>query len=68
MTSDQVIASGLNCTHPSHVSELLDSLRPLQLTKPIIVKPNSGEDWESGVGWVTPTAGKTDTVIPVLYS
>lgn len=51
MTSDQVIAAGLNCTHPSHVSELLDSIRPLQPTKPIIVKPNSGEDWKSGEGW-----------------
>nr|XP_022341699.1 uncharacterized protein LOC111135702 [Crassostrea virginica] len=51
MASDQVIAAGLNCTHPSHVSELLGSLRPVHSTKPIIVKPNSGEDWQSGVGW-----------------
>ncbi|XP_048745659.2 uncharacterized protein LOC125658435 isoform X2 [Ostrea edulis] len=51
MSSDQVIAAGINCTHPSYISELLDSLRPLQISKPIIVKPNSGEGWKSGVGW-----------------
>ncbi|XP_061171736.1 homocysteine S-methyltransferase YbgG-like [Saccostrea echinata] len=51
MTSEQVIAAGLNCTHPSHVSELLDRLQSLHTSKPIIVKPNSGENWNSEVGW-----------------
>ncbi|ESP04366.1 hypothetical protein LOTGIDRAFT_170870 [Lottia gigantea] len=51
--SDQVIASGINCTHPQYITSLLSSL-PLDTPhKPYIVKPNSGEDWFPGKGWCT---------------
>ncbi|XP_050410368.2 homocysteine S-methyltransferase YbgG isoform X1 [Patella vulgata] len=49
--SHQVIASGMNCSHPQFTSSLLTSLQVDDITKPIIVKPNSGEDWTQGIGW-----------------
>ncbi|KAL3846543.1 hypothetical protein ACJMK2_017522 [Sinanodonta woodiana] len=45
--SDQVIAVGLNCTSPQYVTPLLKSIGHLQIKKPILVKPNSGELWDA---------------------
>ena len=41
--SDQVVAVGINCTAPQHVSELLESARDVHT--PLVVYPNSGEHW-----------------------
>ncbi|KAL5004388.1 hypothetical protein ScPMuIL_017844 [Solemya velum] len=49
--SDQVVAVGINCTHPKHISPLLKSIQHLDLSKPVLVKPNSGEDWTPNEGW-----------------
>ena len=42
----QIVAIGVNCTAPAHISSLVDSIRQAS-TKPIIVYPNSGEDWNA---------------------
>ncbi|XP_069104724.1 homocysteine S-methyltransferase YbgG-like [Argopecten irradians] len=44
-------AVGVNCTAPEHISPLLRSIQHLNLQIPIIVKPNSGEDWDTGKGF-----------------
>ncbi|KAL4219812.1 hypothetical protein ACF0H5_020224 [Mactra antiquata] len=49
--SSNVIGVGVNCTSYEYVTSLLKSLQSLNLQKPIIVKPNSGELWDSGKGW-----------------
>ena len=43
--ADQILAVGLNCTAPEHVSALLESAR--EIAKPLAVYPNSGEQWEA---------------------
>jgi homocysteine S-methyltransferase len=40
---DQILAVGLNCTAPEHVSALLESAS--QVSKPLVAYPNSGEQW-----------------------
>jgi homocysteine S-methyltransferase len=40
---DQIVAVGLNCTAPEHVSALLESAR--HVSKPLAAYPNSGEQW-----------------------
>lgn len=40
---EQVLAVGLNCTDPTHVNALLESLP--ELDTPLVVYPNSGERW-----------------------
>lgn len=42
-TSDQIVAVGINCTAPQYMVPLLESAR--SVSKPLIVYPNSGEDW-----------------------
>ncbi len=42
----QIVAIGVNCTAPAHISSLVDTLREAS-DKPIIVYPNSGEDWNA---------------------
>lgn len=51
MMSKCVVAAGLNCTSPIYVTDLLDTLRPYSVVKPIIVKPNSGEMWDTSHKW-----------------
>ncbi|XP_033761050.1 homocysteine S-methyltransferase YbgG-like [Pecten maximus] len=46
-----VEAVGVNCTAPQFISPLLKSIQHLNLSIPIIVKPNSGEDWDTGIGF-----------------
>lgn len=48
---DHVIAVGMNCTDPQDITPLLRCIQPLGLQKPVIVKPNSGEQWKRGTGW-----------------
>ena len=42
---DQVVAVGVNCTSPAHVSALLEELRPVT-QKPLVAYPNSGERFD----------------------
>ena len=42
-TSNQIIAVGINCTSPQYLIPLLDSAQGIN--KPLIVYPNSGEEW-----------------------
>ena len=42
----QVVAIGINCTHPAHVSPLIAEVRAVS-DQPIIVYPNSGEGWDA---------------------
>lgn len=41
----QVIAIGINCTHPRFIQSLIAEMKPAT-RKPIVVYPNSGEDWD----------------------
>ena len=42
----QTVAIGINCTQPQWLSKLIPELRAAS-DKPIIVYPNSGEDWDA---------------------
>lgn len=42
---DQVAAIGINCTAPEHVSSLIEEIRK-GTSKPILVYPNSGEQYD----------------------
>jgi homocysteine S-methyltransferase len=44
---DQLMALGVNCTAPAHVTELLDRMRA-QADKPLLAYPNSGEAYDAG--------------------
>jgi homocysteine S-methyltransferase len=43
--SGQILAVGINCTAPQHISSLLGSTDGLQI--PLAVYPNSGEEWSA---------------------
>jgi homocysteine S-methyltransferase len=48
----QTVAVGVNCTQPIWIPNLIAELRQVS-TKPIVVYPNSGEDWDADVRcWV----------------
>jgi homocysteine S-methyltransferase len=58
--AEQVVAVGINCTAPQHISALLESAG--RLRTPLVVYPNSGEFWiASGNRW----AGQECSVFPV---
>jgi homocysteine S-methyltransferase len=42
----QTVAIGLNCTHPRLLVKLIGELRRAS-DKPVVVYPNSGEDWDA---------------------
>ncbi len=42
-TSNQIVAVGINCTPPQYLVPLLESAQGIN--KPLIVYPNSGEEW-----------------------
>ncbi|MFO0944712.1 MAG: homocysteine S-methyltransferase [Planctomycetota bacterium] len=47
----QILAMGVNCTAPKHVASLAREIRAVT-SKPIVVYPNSGEEWDSATrGW-----------------
>lgn len=50
-SSDQLVAIGMNCLHPAFVTPLLKTVKDLDI--PWIVYPNSGENWQCGIGLVT---------------
>jgi homocysteine S-methyltransferase len=66
--SERVIAVGINCTAPQHVSELLRSIAGRTL-KPLIVYPNSGERWDAAAHAWRPTENTVDipTAAPGWY-
>ncbi len=43
---DEVVAVGLNCSHPSEVLGTITAARRVT-DKPIVVYPNSGEEWDA---------------------
>lgn len=45
-SSDQIVAVGVNCIPEQNVSAALDCIKPLT-DKPLIVYPNSGEEWNA---------------------
>jgi len=58
--SEKIVAVGINCTAPQHISGLLDSAAGVK--KPLVVYPNSGEQWVAGSNrW----AGEGCGVFPV---
>jgi homocysteine S-methyltransferase len=53
----QVVAVGVNCTAPQHLSSLLERVR-LGTSKPAVVYPNSGELWDAdNRNWQARAAG-----------
>ncbi|HWA94701.1 MAG TPA: homocysteine S-methyltransferase [Terracidiphilus sp.] len=42
----QTVAVGVNCTHPSLITSLISELKAAS-DKPIVVYPNSGEQWDA---------------------
>ncbi len=51
---ERIVAFGVNCTAPRHVSGLIARLRAVT-EKPIVVYPNSGENWDAvGKRWTQP--------------
>jgi homocysteine S-methyltransferase len=42
----QTVAVGVNCTHPALIAPLIGEMRDAS-NKPIVVYPNSGEDWDA---------------------
>lgn len=65
--SKQIVAAGINCTPPSHISALLASARG-STTKPLLVYPNSGECWvSSGNRWIPGTTSESLAVMARLW-
>jgi S-methylmethionine-dependent homocysteine/selenocysteine methylase len=47
-------AVGVNCTHPKFIGPLLQTLIDAQLESiPVVIYPNSGEDWDRSIGYAT---------------
>lgn len=54
--AERVAAIGVNCTAPEHVSDLVEAIRPVT-TLPILVYPNSGEEYDAlGKSWLHETS------------
>ncbi|XP_046402455.1 homocysteine S-methyltransferase YbgG-like [Ischnura elegans] len=50
---DQLVAIGVNCVKPSHATALCKKVRTSDGPKiPLIVYPNSGENWDHDKGWL----------------
>lgn len=65
--SEQIVAAGLNCTPPEHVSPLLESVRG-HTSKPLLVYPNSGECWiSSGNRWIPGNTSESLAVMARLW-
>ena len=53
-SADQVLAVGVNCTDPDGVSAAVE-VAAAASGKPVVVYPNSGEDWDAaGHTWTGP--------------
>ena len=44
--SGRVVAIGVNCCNPDHVTPALTKMRSVTKTTPLVVYPNSGEVWD----------------------
>jgi homocysteine S-methyltransferase len=55
-----VVATGVNCTAPEHVEELIGRIRAVT-SLPVVVYPNSGEGWDASARrWTGTTRGRVD--------
>ena len=55
------MATGINCTAPEDVDELIARIRVRSSSPPIAVYPNSGEGWDAvGRRWTGTAAGRVD--------
>jgi homocysteine S-methyltransferase len=60
MDAPGVVATGVNCTAPEHVGELIARMRSVS-SLPIAVYPNSGEGWDAVARrWTGAGAGRVD--------
>ncbi|BBN17228.1 homocysteine S-methyltransferase [Marchantia polymorpha subsp. ruderalis] len=57
--SEKIVAFGINCTPPSLCEELISEARKIT-SKPIVVYPNRGEDWNAEKKEWIPSTGATD--------
>lgn len=64
-TSDQVIATGLNCTSPAYVESLVH-IAAKATSKPIIIYPNNGETWDGVHKCWLPGEGQPDFLSQAL--
>ncbi len=48
-TCDQIVAIGINCTSPRYINSLIAEIRSSS-DKPIVVYPNSGEEYDASSG------------------
>lgn len=55
----KIVAFGINCTPPSLCEELISEARKIT-SKPIVVYPNRGEDWNAEKKEWIPSTGATD--------
>ena len=63
-TSAAVVAVGLNCTSPEFALELVERARAVT-AKPIVVYPNSGENWDATArAWTAAPAGHSAVAQP----
>jgi S-methylmethionine-dependent homocysteine/selenocysteine methylase len=55
-----VVATGINCTAPEHVEELIVRIRAVT-SLPVVVYPNSGEGWDAVARrWTGAAGGRVD--------
>jgi homocysteine S-methyltransferase len=64
-SSEQIVAVGLNCTAPRWVESLLRSAAGVT-SKPLLVYPNSGEQWDADSHCWRPGTGSGDLTGPAL--
>ncbi|GFT03450.1 homocysteine S-methyltransferase YbgG [Trichonephila clavipes] len=50
-SSNQLVAVGVNCCPPEYAESLLRDINAVANGYPLIVYPNSGEKWDSNIGW-----------------
>lgn len=55
-SAPSIVAVGVNCTDPRHVTELVTRIRAT-VALPVIVYPNAGGQWDAGTGEWTGTPG-----------
>jgi len=61
-SAPNVVAVGVNCTDPRHVTELVSRIRAT-VDLPVVVYPNAGGDWDARTGeWIG--AGVGDAPLP----
>ncbi|MQA98435.1 MAG: homocysteine S-methyltransferase [Streptosporangiales bacterium] len=62
----EIVATGVNCCDPAEVAEAITLAREVT-TKPVIVYPNSGEDWDPATRrWTTPAPHTRTGTAPII--